>query len=53
MEIFTDDSGKPVGPILGVQETKSFGFFDLSRNIGKKLPLLAAFSVLIDFSAGA
>jgi len=33
--IFTDVSGQPIDPILGVQETKSFGFFILSRNVGK------------------
>jgi hypothetical protein len=33
--VFTDVSGQPINPNLGVQETKSFGFFILSRNVGK------------------
>jgi len=33
--IFTDVSGQLIGPILGVEEIKSFGFFNLSSNVGK------------------
>ena len=35
MVIFTDVSGRHIGTILGVQETESFGFFNLSRNVDR------------------
>ena len=41
---FTDVSEQPIGPVLRVQESKKpeDGTERLSRNVGKKLPLLAA-----------